>query len=552
MYSRKRFYLFLPLFIAFALFVGGISYADVDVPDAKKSAVSEPAAAAAAPAVVASGPSLSDVLRRIDALEARSAGGNVNAPKIKGLKLGFEIRHRFEFRSDPNGDENKPDSDFTLQRTRIWLDADVNKNVRGYVKLQDVRTWGAEQGTTGNLARVDLLEGYVELRNLGDFSSILENVSVKIGRWQQWYGDHRLIGHLNWANQGRSYDGLKVRWDDKNGNWVDLFAYQIQEDQTGAASGEGSGSIPAPGKGIDQDELLWGMYASFKATDWMKIDPYFIIRNRSRDADGDRSSGTAPAGTPPPPPANTTGAIRGEQRYTAGARIHGKNISWLPGVDFTLEQAWQFGQLEPNTDVTDPPFDGANYRSQDIRAFAGAWGFGYTFKDAAWSPRIGYSFVYASGDDNNLSTNSASGTNDTFSQLYPTGHARLGYMDFHGWQNIQAHKIAFSCKPSKKLLFKADLWFFEAAEDGDNWYSVGGGSNGSAAPKVPGGSRFDDEYGEEIDITVKYKLLKNFGVVAGYSHYFIDDAIENIVTDSGTNRNDGDTDWFYLQTTMKF
>ena len=41
--SRKRVYLFLPFFIAFALFVGGISYADVDLPDAKKSAVSEQA-----------------------------------------------------------------------------------------------------------------------------------------------------------------------------------------------------------------------------------------------------------------------------------------------------------------------------------------------------------------------------------------------------------------------------------------------------------------------------------------------------------------------------
>jgi len=188
--SRKRVYLFLPFFIAFALFVGGISYADVGVPDAEKSAAAAPA----------SGPSLSDVLRRIDALEARDAGGNVTAPKIKGLKLGFEIRHRFEFRSDPNGNENAPDSDFTLQRTRIYLDADVNNNVRGYLKLQDVRTWGAEQSTAGNLSRVDLLEGYVELRNLGDLSSLLENVNVKIGRWQQWYGDHRLIGHLNWAN----------------------------------------------------------------------------------------------------------------------------------------------------------------------------------------------------------------------------------------------------------------------------------------------------------------------------------------------------------------
>jgi len=541
MYSRKRFYLFLPFFIAFALFIGGISYADVDIPDAKKP-VSKSAAvapAAAAPAVVASGPSLSDVLRRIDALESRSAGGNVNAPKIRGLNLGFEIRHRFELRTDPNGFEDRgtasgkdpsTDSDFTLQRTRIWLDADVNKNVRGYVKLQDVRTWGAEQSTAGNLSRVDLLEGYVELRNLGDLSSLLENVSVKIGRWQQWYGNHRLIGHLNWANEARSYDGIKVRWDNKKSAWVDFFAYQIQEDQTGGVSGEtGDGNtVGAVGSPGQKDELFWGVYSSVKVADGVAIEPYLIIRNRSRDADGSR----------------TGGAAVGEQRYTAGARIHGKKMPWLPGVDFTFEQVWQFGKQESN------PSGSTAYSSQDIQAFAGAWGVGYTFSNVAWTPRIGVDYVFASGDDNGA----PDGRNNTFSQLYPTGHARLGYMDFHGWQNIEDWQIHFSAKPTKKLLLKADFHMFEAAEEGDAWYTVGGGGGRSAAPKFGGpATSFDDEYGDEIDITVKYQFLKNFGVVAGYSHYFIDDAIENFVDrETGGPGNDGDTDWFYVQTTMKF
>jgi hypothetical protein len=478
--------------------------------------------------------SLPDLLNRIEALEAKG-GGNVTAPKINGLKLGFEIRHRFELWADPGGNEAAADKDFTLQRTRIYLDADVNKNVRGYVKLQDVRTWGSEQSTTGNNMSVDLLEGYVELRNLGDFSSILENVSVRAGRWQQWYGNHRLIGHLNWANEGRSYDGIKIRYDNKKSAWVDFFAYQIQEDQTGGVSGQvGPPNNFLPGT---KDELFWGVYSSFKVTDGIAIEPYLIIRNRSRDADGNR-----------------TGAVAaGEQRYTAGSRIHGKKIPWLPGVDFTFEQVWQFGKIEPGFGIAAPA---TAYRSQEISAFAGAWGVGYTFSNVAWTPRIGYDFVYASGDDNAGGGARAGGRNSTFSQLYPTGHARLGYMDFHGWQNIEDHQLHFSVKPTKKLLIKADLHFFSAAEDGDAWYTVGGTAPGAraAAPKFggPAGS-FDDEYGEELDITVKYKLLKNFGVVAGYSHYFIDDAIENIVDrNTGSVGNDGDTDWFYLQTTLKF
>ncbi|MFQ5965768.1 MAG: alginate export family protein [Candidatus Scalinduaceae bacterium] len=465
--------------------------------------------------------SYADLLKRIEALESRPTG-NINAPKIRGLKLGFSIRHRFELRTDPNGNEAAPDSDFTLQRTRIYLDADVNKNIRGYVKLQDVRTFGAEQSTVGNLARVDLLEGYVDLRNLGDLNPLLKNINVRVGRWQWFYGEHRLIGHLNWANESRSYDGARIRYDNKKNIWVDFFAANISEDQTGGVSGEGSGAIPAPGAGVNRDELFWGAYGHFEVTKGIAIEPYEIIRQRSRDAN---------------PPFRSAGAIAGEQRYTSGARIKGKKIPWLPGVDFTFEQAWQHGRVEFITN-----------RSQRIQAFAGAWGGGYTFNNVPWKPRIGYDYVMASGDKR-----PGAGAAKTFSQLYPTGHARLGYIDFHGWQNIRDHQIHLAVKPTKKLLMKVDFHIFEADEDRDAWFTVGGGAPGVrlAAPDPGGG--FDGDYGEEIDITVKYKLFKNFTVVGGYSHYFIDDAIENIVArNTGSTTNDDDTDWFYLMTIMKF
>ncbi len=462
------------------------------------------------------GAALSDIIKRIEALEAKPGGGNVVAPKIRGLKLGFEIRHRFELRDDNTGSQSSATSDFTLQRTRIYLDADVNKNVKGFIKLQDVRTFGAEQSSTGNLARVDLLEGYVELRNLGEYSSLLNNVTARAGRWQQWYGKNRWFGHLNWANESRSYDGMKIRYDNKKNAWVDLWAYQISEDQTGGVSGEGSGSIAAPGAGTNRDEVFWGMYAGIKVADGITVEPYIAIRNRSRDADGSRSAG----------------AISGEQRYHMGGRLVGKNIPWLPGVDFTFEQAFQRGRTEATT-----------YRSLSIDAYGGAYDVGYTFKNVAWTPRIGYSYVFASGDDD-----ATDGDSETFSHLYPTQHATMGYIDFHSWQNIRDHQVHFSVKPSKKLLLKASWHNFSAADRLDDMYTVGGGARGF------GGLSTDDDYGDELDLTLKYKLLKNFSVVAGYSHYFIGDFIEDAANGGPATGldNDSDADWFYLMTTMKF
>jgi hypothetical protein len=463
------------------------------------------------------------------------------------LKLGGSLRHRFEVQQDFLGlvagaNTGESTEDFTLQRFRLYFDVNVNKNVRGYFKLQDVRTWGIEEsaagnGTVGNLSRVDLLEGYVELRNLGDLTPMLENISVRIGRWQWYYGDHRLIGTLNWANQSRSYDGARVRWDNQKGDWVDVFASFVDEFDTGsdAASGEvgfkagvtdATGTVTQNGRG-NQDEVLWGFYSHFKVTDGLAVEPYMINRFRSRD------QGAPFAGA---------GAIGGEKRFTLGGRIVGKKIPSLPGVDFTLEQAYQFGDTYPVT--------GANAgKDMSIGAFAGAWGVGYTFSDVPWSPRIGYQFAYAAGDDDPNDTD-----NDTFDHLYPTGHARMGYIDAHAWQNIQAHKIMLTAKPTKKLLLKADLWFFEADKVLDSMYSVVGGvADTGNTSSAQGG--FDDDYGTELDLVFKYKLFKNFGVVGGYSRYWVGDFIEDgrkagIRPSAGGD--DTNADWFWIQTTVKF
>ncbi len=473
---------------------------------------------------------MSNLIKRIEALEAQpSGGGNVTAPKIRGLKMGFNIRHRFEGRANQDGNRQNTGSDFTLQRVRLSLDADVNKNVRGYIKLQDVRTWGAEQNTVGNLSRVDLLEGYVELKNLGDFYSLLNNVEVKMGRWQQWYGKNRWFGHLNWANQSRSYDGLKVRYDNKKNVWVDLWGYQIQERQTGAVSGDigngnlidgaGGGNVGGLGTTLTTgttnvtDEIFWGFYSGIKVVDGITVEPYTAIRQIAHER------GTK------------------ETRYHMGGRIVGKNIPWAPGVDFTFEQAFQRGRTNSGVGPT---------TSRSIRAYGGAYDVGYTFKNLPWTPRIGYSYVFASGDDN-----PNDGDNETFSHLYPTGHATMGYIDFHAWQNIRDHQVHLTLKPTKRLLVKVDYHNFSADQRVDAWYNVAGGARvGSAG----GAFTTDDDYGDEIDLTLKYKLMKNFGVVVGYSHYFTDDFVEDYANRpaGSTNNNDQDSDWFYIMTTMKF
>jgi len=510
------------------------------------------------------GAALGDLIKRIEALESKGAGtGNVTAGKIRGLDIGFEIRHRFEARSqdfattgltptrtaatgkwnyaDDGGTAHrtrKASYEFTLQRTRLNFDADVNKNVRGFVNMQDTRVFG-ESGTTTNNSRVDLLEGYVDLINLGDLSSLMNNVSLRIGRWQANYGNHRLIGHLNWANQARAWDGARLKWSNNKNLWVDLFAFSIDETTTGGTAGTTLTTTPSV---TEQDEVLWGIYSQYKFGGALKgalVEPYLIVRSESTEED----------------PTNASTALTGsETRWTAGFRLDGKDIDGLGGLDFTVEPAWQFGTTRYNPDNS---VDGGNnvIRSEPIQAWAIYAGTGYTFNNIPWTPRIGYAYVFASGDDEY-----GVGSAKTFDHLYPTGHAQVGYMDYAAWQNIKDHQIHLSLKPTKKLVVDVKAHWFELDEEEDSWYSVVGGTGGGVAggggiirrgadtiTRNGVATNVDDEIGQEIDVTLKYKLFENFGLVAGYSHFFAGDFIED--TGAGVDRG---VDWFYFQTTMNF
>ena len=496
--------------------------------------------------------SMSDLIKRIEALESRpAAGGNVTAGKIRGLKIGLNLRHRLEMRSQafnsatggtytqgPDGTRTltgvrahqtrKPTQDFTLQRMRLSFDMDINKNVMARVMFQDVRTFG-DQGITGNGERTDVQEGYVQLRNLGDINSLLSNVQLRIGRWQQGYGNHRVIGTLGWANQGRSYDGAKIMY--KKGNFnVDVFAWQIAENTTGGVSGSDSTFNQATGL----DTVLYGFYAQYKFGGFLKgnvIEPYLVAKAESTDEDV-----TSVVQTP-----------ESETRYTWGFRAAGKNIAaledtFLSNLDYTIEPNYQSGSSR----YTPARMSTRTNTKESIDAWAIHAEAGYTFKSLPWTPRIGYAYSFASGDET-----FDEGSQKTYKQVSPTQHAHNGYMDIIGWQNMQDHQIHLNVKPTKKLVIDVKAHFISLDKEADNWYSVGGGVNRAGADRfvdnTGANNDVDNDLGQEIDVTLKYKMFENFGVVAGYSHFFADDFIED--TGGGVDRG---VDWFYLQTTVKF
>jgi len=214
----------------------------------------------------------------------------------------------------------------------------------------------------------------------------------------------------------------------------------------------------------------------------------------------------------------------------------------LSNLDYTIEPNYQSGSSR----YTPARMSTRTNTKESIDAWAIHAEAGYTFKSLPWTPRIGYAYSFASGDET-----FDEGSQKTYKQVSPTQHAHNGYMDIIGWQNMQDHQIHLNVKPTKKLVIDVKAHFISLDKEADNWYSVGGGVNRAGADRfvdnTGANNDVDNDLGQEIDVTLKYKMFENFGVVAGYSHFFADDFIED--TGGGVDRG---VDWFYLQTTVKF
>ena len=153
--------------------------------------------------------------------------------------------------------------------------------------------------------------------------------------------------------------------------------------------------------------------------------------------------------------------------------------------------------------------------------------------EAHASPRLYLGLDFASGD------NKAGGDVQTFSQLFPLGHAYLGFIDVIGRQNNVAFSTGISLKPTEKVVCRVDGFYFLRASDEDVVYNPG---SGVVRTTGTSGSR---DVGAEIDFTVKYIFNRHFVGAVGYSHFFPGEFIE----ETGPAR---DIDFYYLMSTFTF
>ena len=140
------------------------------------------------------------------------------------ISLSGQIRPRYEFR-DPLRDGTEATEAFTSMRVRAQLNVALGGDVDAMIQLQDVRFFGEEQNTLTDYSadNFDVHQAYIHLKRLGG-----SRHALKIGRQAVAFGGQRLIGAVEWTQQGRVFDGLRLSLAPPWGK-VDVVAIQLAE-----------------------------------------------------------------------------------------------------------------------------------------------------------------------------------------------------------------------------------------------------------------------------------------------------------------------------------
>jgi hypothetical protein len=501
--------------------------------------------------------------------------GCCNAFTVKAqFSLTGQLRTRAE---DRNGYGNlvpndAKDGGFISQRTRLSFGYQWQKRITLGVTLQDVRVWGADASTisaTDN--RLLLHEGWADIMlfNKADTSikyKFIDQLSLKIGRQELVYDDARLLGNLDWVQQGRRHDMALLKAL-HHGWQVDLgFAFNQNTDAVGitntdyvpvnipayvknsagvlvpvsaglvpiAAGGSAANNSiksgtpivtnPPNTNGATQDyKSFTSLYIS-KKIDQSKISALFFNDNFGKyrlDSAGSATSGyvygrrfvpNAASATP------DTYDYSPVQRYTYGLMVNhafGDPKTW---GKIAIQAAYyqQSGKDRDNVDL-----DAYHYNLQ------------LTYQKGNLSINPGLDVL--SGND----AVNPSGKDNRFDPLYSTAHKFWGYMDYFyagsgspaGGLNNPYLKFKYTFS---KAFIALDLHSFSLNKD----------------MKKADGTVLDKDLGKEADLQLSYNLNKITNIEFGYSLMKATDSMPfakgQATTDAAAANFNKTATWAYL------
>ncbi len=241
---------------------------------------------------------------------------------------------------------------------------------------------------------------------------------------------------------------------------------------------------------------------------------------------------------------NGTAANNGDF-WTLGARHKGKFM----GLDYRFEAYKQIGS--GGAYVTSSSINGAytgKVADYDAEMFGAR--IGKTFKNVTWTPTVTLWYDFLSGTDDDDVANDTYGS---FNTLFDTGHKYYGLID--NYLNAQGNNtsnlglqdvaVKFKVKPREGWVAMVDFHHFMTAVNPGGQVKIY--KSGNTA--LSGAS--DNDFGQEIDLTVAHQYNSNVKITGGYSHYWATQTFGDVQSRASTTGSD-DADWFYVNASIKF
>ena len=468
---------------------------------------------------------------------AKFDGGKIVAEKppesnplsFFGGALVFDVQERLRLEGrennfDFNDTVNAATDDWwLLQRFRLGVTIKPASWLKFYVQGQDSQEIDSDrEDIPGRLGAegddfIDLRQAYIEIGDPKAFP-----LSLKVGRQVLAYGDERLIGPLEWNNITRTFDAVKLRWEEKKWS-LDAFASAVVVPRADSLN---KSDVFDEDDVATSETVFYGLYASTTAIPFQTTDFYALGLHTEQDTDTlpvagiDSHFGTVGVRIKSKPGAFAPAPA------SEGLGKDGKTMAPPPapnavGLDYDAELAYQFGEV----------------RDLDLSAFAVHAGIGYTF-DTAWKLRLGVEYNYGSGD-----SDPADGDIETFQNLFPTNHKFYGIMDLTAWQNMHQAAAELKVQPCKTVTAQLGYRAFFIASSDDVWYRANGTT--AVRPLTPAARAAGSYEGSQAELVLTWNVKKWLQIQGGYAHFFAGDYLE----DTGAS---DDADFGYVQAMLTF
>src|SRR4051812_4974191 len=136
-------------------------------------------------------------------------------------RVRFEVRNNNRDFADSVNDPN--DDAWVLNRFRLGVAVQPTSWLKLYGQFQDAREMDSERTNAPGVngaegSDPDLRQLYAQFTDFRNFP-----LGLTVGRQRFFYGDGRLLGDPRWGNFGRTFDGVRLRYE-RDKNWIEAFA----------------------------------------------------------------------------------------------------------------------------------------------------------------------------------------------------------------------------------------------------------------------------------------------------------------------------------------